>query len=168
MKLFLVRHGIAIDRLGPGMSRDSERNLTDEGIAEMRIVAKGLKDIGVKPDLVLASPYLRTRETATIIASTFGLEIATIDALAPGVIMSALYKAVQRHLNQNPNYNQIVLVGHEPDMGMIASTLIHAGPEFVMPFKKGAVCRIDTPDLPSTMPGTLKWYIPPKLFTKLK
>lgn len=167
MRLFLVRHGIAIDRLGPGMSRDSERNLTDEGIAEMRVVAKGLKDLGVKPDLVLSSPYLRTRETAQIIADAYSMEIATVDALAPGVIMTALYKGIQRHLNQNPNYNQIVLVGHEPDMGMIAANLLHAGPEFVMPFKKGAICRIDAPDLPSTMPGTLKWYMPPKLFTKL-
>jgi phosphohistidine phosphatase len=163
MKLFLVRHGIAIEGLAPGMQRDSERTLTDEGRAEMKLVARGLRQIGARPQVVLSSPYVRTRQTAEIFANEFDVEIKFVDALAPGVNFSRLCRA----LSDAGKYEQIMLVGHEPDMGMIAGQFLFASDGFEMPFKKGAVCRIDVSDLPPTMPGVLKWYMPPKIFQRL-
>lgn len=163
MKLFLVRHGIAIEGLAPGMQRDSERTLTDEGRTEMKLVARGLRQIGVRPEAVIASPYVRTRQTAEVLANEFDVEVKLEDALAPGVNFSRLCRAVANCVDSE----QIILVGHEPDMGMIAGQLLFAGDGFEMPFKKGAVCRIDVSDLPPTSPGILKWYMPPKIFQRL-
>jgi phosphohistidine phosphatase SixA len=56
MRLYLVRHGIASERLGPGVTRDADRPLTDEGKDEMRVVARGLARLNVKPDVVLCQP----------------------------------------------------------------------------------------------------------------
>ena len=162
MRLYLVRHGIASDRM-TGISRDSERPLTEEGKAEMRVVARGLAKLNVKPDVVLASPLVRTRETAEILVEQFGCELKFTDALAPGVTASSVWKSVARY----PEANQIMLVGHEPDMGMLVGQLTFAGPEFELPFKKAGVCRVDVADMPPTSPGILKWLLPPKVFHSL-
>jgi len=55
------------------------------------------------------------------------------------------------------------LVGHEPDMGMLLNKLLWAGLECEFPFKKAGVARVDVGDMPPTGPGTLKWYMPPKI-----
>jgi hypothetical protein len=52
-------------------------------------------------------------------------------------------------------------------MGRLASTLLWAGPEVEIPFKKAGVCRIDVNDLPPSYPGVLKWFITPKIASML-
>ncbi|MBS2006804.1 MAG: phosphohistidine phosphatase SixA [Cyanobacteria bacterium SZAS TMP-1] len=163
MRLFLVRHGIAVDHIGGAITRDSERPLTDEGIAEMKQVARALTKINKKPDLILSSPLVRARQTAEIIAQAFDMEIVLTDSLAPAGSPSLIFKAINKH----QGVNQAYLVGHEPDMGMLANKLLWAGVECEFPFKKGAVARIDVGDMPPTGPGTLKWYMPPKLVHSL-
>jgi len=37
-----------------------------------------------------------------------------------------------------------------------------------MEFKKGAICRIDVDALPPKGPGTLRWFLSPKLLRSLK
>ena len=59
----------------------------------------------------------------------------------------------------------MALVGHEPDLGEIASHIL--GTRKSIPFKKGGVCRIDVDALPSGGSGTLVWMIPPKILREL-
>ena len=49
MQLFIVRHGIAIDREDPKCPPDPERFLTQEGIEKTKQVAKGVAEIGALP-----------------------------------------------------------------------------------------------------------------------
>jgi len=60
MQLYIVRHGIAIDREDPKCPPDPERYLTEEGIEKTKQVAKGVAALGVTADLFLTSP-LRAR-----------------------------------------------------------------------------------------------------------
>ena len=46
----------------------------DEGRQQVRLVAKRLTRLGVKPDVILTSPYARAVQTAAIIAKILGLE----------------------------------------------------------------------------------------------
>jgi phosphohistidine phosphatase len=163
MRLYLVRHGIAVDHIGGAITRDSERPLTEEGTSEMKLVAKALAKINKKPELILSSPLVRARQTAEIIAEAFNMEVTLSDALAPAGSPSLIFKAIGRH----QGVNQAYLVGHEPDMGMLANKLLWAGLECEMPFKKAAVARIDVSDMPPTGPGILKWYMPPKIVHSL-
>ena len=161
MKLYLVRHGIATQRLGGAVTHDGQRPLTDEGRAETRTVALALKRLGSKPDLLLSSPLVRAQQTAEIFADVFsaGELLRMSDTLAPGGTASDLYKL----LKDFHRAGEIMLFGHEPDMGRLAATLLWAGPELDIPFKKAGVCRIDVTSLPPTSPGTLKWFVTPKI-----
>ena len=157
MKLFLVRHGIAVDSLSPEVRTDAQRPLTHEGIEETELVARGIKRLGVKLDLLVSSPLVRARQTAQIFQETFKLgEIEICEALAPGVDASQVFRFLK-----GKKAESIALFGHEPDMGELAQTLLQA--EFAMPFKKAGVCRIDVFDMPPTTPGILKWFMPPKI-----
>ena len=64
MKIYLVRHGIAYEPGEPGYEDDTQRPLTDKGRDKMNKVAHVLKRLNMKPDVILSSPYLRTRQTA--------------------------------------------------------------------------------------------------------
>ncbi|MBI4534545.1 MAG: phosphohistidine phosphatase SixA [Candidatus Melainabacteria bacterium] len=161
MKLYLVRHGIATQRLGGSIVNDAQRPLTEEGLTETRLVSLGLKRLGVKLDLILTSPLVRAFQTAEIFAETFNAAqvMRVCDALAPGGTASDLYKT----LREFKQAQEVFLVGHEPDMGRLAAMLLWAGPELDIPFKKAGVCRIDISNVPPTAPGTLKWFITPKI-----
>lgn len=163
MNIYVVRHGIAVEGLVRGISRDSERPLTDEGETETKMVARALKKMGVKPDLIVASPLVRTQQTAQIMHAELGGEFATSDTLAPGVSIPSVYK----YLKKFEKAHDIFLVGHEPDVGEIVKDIVSGGFEFTLPFTKAGVCCIETSDLPATMPGTVKWLVTPKILRLL-
>jgi phosphohistidine phosphatase len=125
------------------------------------MVAGAMRRLGIKPDLILTSPLVRACQTAEILADVFGSgnPLQITDALAPGGTASDLYKV----LREPRAVDSVFLVGHEPDMGRLAATLLWAGPELDIPFKKTGICRIDITSVPPTAPGTLKWFITPKL-----
>ena len=83
MEIYLLRHGIAEDRSSTG--RDSDRRLTDEGRAKLRRVLERVHQAGVRPSLILSSPYKRALETAEIAAHELGYEgrIVRTDAISP-------------------------------------------------------------------------------------
>lgn len=161
MKLYLVRHGIATQHLGGNVVNDAQRPLTEEGRLETKQVALGLRRLGIKPDWIITSPLKRALETAEILAETFNVsdKLLISEALCPGSTASDLFKSI-KDLKQA---NEFFLVGHEPDMGRLAASLLWAGPELDLPFKKAGVCRLDITSMPPTAPATLKWLITPKI-----
>jgi len=68
MQLYIVRHGIAIDREDPKCPSEAERYLTEDGVKKTRQVAKGLAALGLHSDLMISSPYVRAMQTAEIFA----------------------------------------------------------------------------------------------------
>jgi phosphohistidine phosphatase len=163
MKLFLVRHGIAVDGIGGEIKSDAQRPLTTEGHDETEQVAKGLKKTGLRLDLLVSSPLVRARQTAEIFKEVFKVEQMEIcEALAPAGEPSDIYKFLHHHKKAEC----IALFGHEPNMGELAQNLLQA--EFYIPFKKAGVCRIDVHDMPPKLPGELKWFLPPKLSKAMK
>jgi phosphohistidine phosphatase len=161
MKLYLVRHGIAHDRIGGAIQNDFQRPLTEEGRKETGMVGLALKRLHVQPDVIITSPLTRAEQTAKILNEVLSAKqgLAVTEALAPGGTTGAIFKFLEKF----SRVQEIFLVGHEPDIGRLAGQLLFCGPDFAMPFKKSAVCRIDLADLPPTYPGTLKWFVSPKI-----
>src|SRR3979411_1206629 len=87
MDLYIVRHGIAVDREDPKCPADPDRYLTEDGIEKTKAVAKGLAALGISPDLFLSSPYLRAMQTAEIFADVLSYpkrKIRQNELLLPG------------------------------------------------------------------------------------
>jgi phosphohistidine phosphatase len=109
MRLVLVRHAEA----APG-SPDELRALTPEGHEQARQLGQRLRTQGIDPDAVLSSPLLRARETATDLG--FGVPEA-VDELGPGATDEDVRAAVAGR------GETVVVVGHQPDCGRIATAL---------------------------------------------
>lgn len=160
LKIYLVRHGIASDRIGGAVLNDGMRPLTDEGRTETKTVAKGLKRIGVKPDVMVVSPLVRTRQTAEILADVLKVErpLDICPALAPGGSPSNIF----RFCAQFEKAQEVMLVGHEPDVGAIVAALLGAN-DLEIPFPKAGVCRVDIAGFPPHSTGFMKWFLTPKV-----
>jgi phosphohistidine phosphatase len=72
MHVYLIRHGIAVDREDPNCPPDTERPLTPKGMKRSHSAALGLRALDVKPSAVLTSPWLRSVQTAEIFCETLG------------------------------------------------------------------------------------------------
>ena len=162
-ELCIMRHGIAADRAIS--SSDAKRALTPEGRERMEEIAQGLARTGFTPDRILASPYVRAVETADVVARTLGsgLRVEPCEALQPGGAPDALFDA----LAKQPARKAALVVGHEPDLSMLAASLVGAGRSHDFAFKKGGCCLIAFDRFPPKAPGRLVWWLTPRILRKL-
>jgi phosphohistidine phosphatase len=162
-ELYLIRHGIAETR-GEAWPDDAKRPLTEDGMTRLRKSARALAHMGVSIDIVLTSPFVRTRQTAEIIAAAFSPRpsLVNVDVLTPGGTPSAIGAELEKH-SRRP---RMAIVGHEPGIGELAAWLV--GMRHPIEFKKGAVCRIDLEALPPRGSGKLRWLLQPKILRNLK
>lgn len=110
MRLLLVRHAHA----DPG-DPDELRPLSARGRDEARALARRLA--AAAPDVILASPLLRARETAAAIADASGAELRVDERLGPGATAAGVVEAASEASGT------VVAVGHQPDCSEIALAL---------------------------------------------
>ena len=67
MNIYLLRHGIAIERDDPSSPTDADRPLTAKGLKRMRKAARGLRRLNIPFDAVVTSP-LRARARPRILS----------------------------------------------------------------------------------------------------
>ncbi|MCB9851434.1 MAG: phosphohistidine phosphatase SixA [Phycisphaerales bacterium] len=165
MLVYLVRHAIAVERDALVSLDDASRELTDQGITRMRRAVRGLNKIGVEIDEIWTSPLTRARQTAEILADARGFHgrVRIAPALAPGGDV----ETVVRELREASRESSIALVGHEPDMGELATLLLTGKTGSFVPFKKGGIACVELDDgVPGT--GELKWLLTPKQLRNIK
>jgi phosphohistidine phosphatase len=131
MHLWLLRHGKAEDR-DRWSDDDALRPLTKAGISHARRVL-GLLDAWVVASEIWTSPFLRARQTAEIAAAEWKLPLREQAWLAAEVVDAA---TVAAHLDPE---RDLILVGHEPDLGRLAGWLTGGNP---IPLKKAGLCHL--------------------------
>lgn len=159
MLLYFVRHGIAED--ASAGTPDPARRLTSEGIRKMEREAAGMARLGVAVGTLLASPLVRARETAEIIAEALGISdrLSISDELAGGFRLGALAQIV----SDCDRARAIMLVGHEPTLSMVVGELIGGG---CVTFKKGAMAVVETGRVEHGA-GVLRMLLPPSILVRL-
>lgn len=125
-ELLLLRHGIAEPRQ-EGRA-DAARALTAAGRRRCAAVLERLRQRGLAADRLLSSPLVRARQTAELAVQADlapALELAA--SLAPGGSplpqLATWLASLPSQAGQRP---RLLLVGHEPDLGELASALIGA------------------------------------------
>jgi len=159
MKLYLVRHAIAEDVRES--EDDSLRPLTEKGREKMRRIAQALEELGVQPDLIVSSPYVRASQTASILAKglKYKEELAYSDFLVP----MAEPDDMIGEINEKFSVDELMLVGHEPNLSSLAGVLLAGSPDLSINFKKGGVCCLSVDDLHYDRTATLEWLVTPKI-----
>jgi len=165
MKIYLIRHSNAVDPGTPGYEDDSQRPLTEKGRDKMKDIASALKELNVKPDLIVTSPYVRARQTAEILAKVlkYKQELAFSDALVP---MGSADNIIGE-INEKYSVDELVLVSHEPCCSALIGTLTAGNPDLAFNIKNGGVCCLSSDDLHIERRAVLEWLLPPKILIEL-
>ena len=88
-----------------------------------------------------------------------GVEL--LDALRP----EGSYRKVIEFLSANGSDGAVVLVGHEPDLGKLAGTLVFGAPS-ALALKKAGACAIQFDGEIRAGAGSLSWFLPPKMLRR--
>jgi len=141
--LLLLRHGIAQERC-PDRA-DADRALTSRGRCRTRAVLDRLVERGLRVDRLISSPLLRALQTAEI-AVEAGLADAVLSAadLAPGGDPLASLPSWLRPDPGDPRPLRLMLVGHEPDLSLLAARLLGA-PAGSLALRKAGLAQLALP-----------------------
>lgn len=134
-KLYIVRHTQKEDI--NSNTDDYDRELSKEGIESANAIAQLIANKNEKIDLIVASPAIRTRTTAEIIAKEINYRKAVM-------YNEVLYMAFVNELLETITYtydtvDTMVLVGHNPSLTALAITLVG----FKEKFEMGAIMEIE-------------------------
>jgi len=165
MELYIVRHGIAIDREDPKSPAEADRFLTEEGIEKTKQVAKAIAALGLHADLMVSSPYVRAMQTAEIFASALGYakqKIVKTETLLPGAEPAAFF----RELAKQKQASAVFCFGHGPNVDEVLAAGIGSNRQ-VTSMKKAGVALLELKRI-SPPSGQLVWLAPPKLLKKAK
>lgn len=117
MELLLIRHAKA----EPYATSDAARALTEKGRDQAAKVGVFLSKQGLVPDVTLASPLLRARETAEILCNAAAAESPVIEPwLACGMRPSSAMKELAAY----SNFQRVAIVGHNPDFEYLAEWML--------------------------------------------
>ena len=162
--IYIMRHGIAEDISGDGT--DASRRLTAEGERKTKRAAIGLKRMGIALDAILSSPLSRAEGTARLVASVLqpDLRVEIYPLLAPGNTAADVVQGLRAYRDAR----HLMLVGHQPGLGELASLLLSKAPRVTpLPFGKCGVAAIAVESLPPRAAGVLEWFMTPKQLRSL-
>ncbi|MEK6210442.1 MAG: histidine phosphatase family protein [Pseudomonadota bacterium] len=125
MDLILWRHAEAVDG-----QPDLARELTPKGVKQAKAIAQWLSSRLPRQTRIIVSPAERTQQTAAALTDEFEID----RQLAPGAPPTAVLAAA----GWPEHRGAVVVVGHQPTLGMAAALLI-AGEPMPWSIKKGAI-----------------------------
>lgn len=158
MLLFLLRHGEAqSDKSIP----DQDRALTPTGIASIQRVAEVLRRLDFRLDAIYSSPLLRARQTAELAITSLARQpdVQFTEHLMVGENFQKLFDLLNAHA---PSAS-ILLVGHEPYVSQLISTLLVGNLDARVDVKKGSLTCVEVFSPVKPRAGTLKWTLTPEI-----
>ena len=120
MKLFFIRHSLAVDR-DEFKGHDFDRPLTEKGIKRAKKFFKEIKKIYPKIDYIITSTAKRAFQTAEILKSYYpDAKFIKSPKLLPGANIDDLKSEI------NDKSGSIAIVGHEPDLSGMIKDIMYA------------------------------------------
>ena len=157
--LYLMRH--AKSGWDNPLLTDFERPLNERGLRDAPAMGKRLAEKKIKPDLLAASPAIRTITTARLIAAEIqypGERILEIPSLYEASL-SAFLRVIESF---DDSAQEVMIVAHNPTISNICMYLSH----FQAEMPTSAIVKISFPftswKMISAGTGLLEWYDTPK------
>jgi phosphohistidine phosphatase len=165
MNLYILRHGIAEEASADG--DDGARKLTAKGREKLRGVAEGLREFGIKLDVILTSPLARATETAEIVAAAYSNNPPpqVLPALTTGVPPAEAVAALRPFAKQK----HVMIVGHEPQLSSLAALLLTGSTDGgKLELKKGGCIALSVAARAEKGGAELMWMLTPRQLRKLR
>ena len=120
-RLVIIRHAKTIPS---GYDQDFERTLTERGAVDAENMGMKLRSIHIKPDLVIASPAVRTTQTAHILCNQLEYDKSMIwfeKKLYSGRTAENFVRMLQE---LEPEKETVMVIGHNPTVYYYISYLL--------------------------------------------
>ena len=152
MKIYLVQHGEAVAK-----EIDPERPLTEQGMTDVKHVARALRHAGVEIKRAIHSGKLRAKQTAEIVAAEIAptLQLETSGLINPNDNPGAF--AMQTASGSMDT----MVVGHLPFMAKLVSHLVTGDDNHMLvAYQPGSVVCLELIDKDSWQ---INWMVRPGL-----
>jgi phosphohistidine phosphatase len=164
LRVVLFRHGPAGTRDAARWPDDGLRPLTSRGEVRTRVAASGLVRLTGGVRAIWTSPLARAAASAALLReASREARVSIVEALRPGGSWREIIERLQQGRGAG---GTIVLVGHDPDLGKLAGSLVFGAPR-ALPLKKAGACAIDFEGPVEAGHGQIAWLVPPKLLRSL-
>jgi phosphohistidine phosphatase len=164
MILYVLRHAEAIDQSENLL--DEWRYLTKQGRSSIKKLRSRIVRKDPEPNLIITSPLVRAVQTAEIVAEKAQQKDCVIASgfLLPGVDTHQLIN----HLKNYQRTECVMLVGHEPLLGLLVAELLGETSETIQ--VKKAACVALQVNFDKKSKNSFLWYMPPdkKRITQFK
>ncbi|WP_167590544.1 phosphohistidine phosphatase SixA [Oceanidesulfovibrio indonesiensis] len=155
MHIYLMQHGAAFPK-----EVDPEQPLSPVGAEQVESSAKAMKSLGIKPEVIIASPKKRSRQTAARVAAALGVPESDI-MVSEAVKATANSYVTLEFLAGLPRVESVLIAGHLPNLERLAALFVAADGKASIAFQNGGLTCIDAPRLENGQ-GTLLFHITPK------
>jgi phosphohistidine phosphatase len=142
MNLFVLRHASAGVRR-PNPLLDVKRPLDKDGKNQCLQLAHVLNAMKISFDLVVSSPLKRSMQTAQLVSTETGFEQKIV--VSPALSPTATYGQFQRLIRECSSSENVLVVGHNPNLTQFLGRLLAGPTETSIPgvrLRKGSIARI--------------------------
>ena len=156
MILYVMRHAEAVE--GSDTLLDQWRYLTEKGRTEAKKTCASIAKTGPKPRLTITSPLTRAVQTAEIAAEKACRKnmVVASELLLPGAGIGELVA----YLKGCMDAKRVMVVGHEPQMGLLVATLLGREDDMIS-LKKGSCVTLKLDPATNDKPAGFLWYLAP-------
>jgi phosphohistidine phosphatase len=167
MNLFILRHASAGTRR-PNPVVDVKRQLDKDGKRQCIQLGHVLNALSVNFDLIISSPLKRSLQTAQLVGTETGYETPIL--ISPALAPDATYPQFQRLLHDSASNENVMVVGHNPNITSFLVHLLSGNNGATSPrnqprirLRKGSIARLSL----QRGPATLQWLIDPRVVREL-
>lgn len=154
MKIYLLRHA---DAEGT-RTTDAARGLTELGFDQARAAGRFCVRSGIMPALLLTSPYRRARQTAECVGDALRVAPQTAAFLASGMEPETGLDELRAY----QQLSEVMIVGHQPDLSLLAAALLGLEDAENLAFGKASVMGLEAGRV-AKGGGLLRFFVPARL-----
>ncbi len=151
MDIHLMQHGACLPK-----ELDPHQPLSPVGREQITKSAQAARILGLRFELIVASPKVRSIQTAEIIAEYTGYPVARIEVTEAAKAMAPAQETIN-FINEYEGLDSIFIAGHLPSLGNIASGLLTGGKALDINIENGGLMQLARENGHTK----LNWYITP-------
>lgn len=158
MELYVSQHGTALPK-----ELDPEQGLSPLGREQVEKCGRAARLLAHHPDVLLASPKKRSRQSAEILAQALGYPLKRIMVTEAVKAMTPAWDTLHllRSLHEEHDVRSVLIAGHMPSIGEIISLLITSDARAAVHIENGGLARVDILDFVRPA-GSLIWHLTPQ------
>jgi len=137
MQIIIMRHGQASFE---GRS-DAERELTEQGRLEARLMASWMEKMQYSPDLVWVSPFIRAQQTYQGVLTKLDIEkhLHTMEMITPSGDAKSVRNLIDGEI-ESSQCQQLLIISHMPFVSYLVGELTQQQSAPI--FQTAGVCEI--------------------------